>query len=51
MLAFETRLAKHSLPPVELRKPENQYHFVSIAEADKVTPHFDWEAVLQDARA
>ena len=42
VLAFETRLAKHSIPRVELRKPENQYHFVSIAEADKVTPHFDW---------
>ncbi len=42
VLDFETRLAKHSVPRVELRKPENQYHFVSIAEADKVTPHFDW---------
>ena len=42
VLAFETRLAKASLPPVEMRKPENRYHFVSIADADKVTPHFDW---------
>ncbi|MBN8480597.1 MAG: peptidase [Xanthomonadales bacterium] len=44
VMAFETRLAKASLKPVELRKTENQYHFVTIAEAAKVTPHFDWKA-------
>ena len=44
VLAFETRLAKASLKPVELRKPENQYHFVSVADANKITPHFDWTA-------
>ncbi len=42
VLAFETRLAKASLLPTELRKPENRYHYVSIADADKVTPHFEW---------
>lgn len=42
VLAFETELAKHSLTPVELRKPQNQYHFVSVAVANKLTPHFDW---------
>ena len=42
VLAFETRLAKASLMPVELRTPENQYHFVSLAEADKLTPNFSW---------
>ena len=35
VLAFETRLAKASLVPVELRDPTNQYHFVTIAEADR----------------
>jgi len=44
VLAFETRLAQHSIPRVEMRKPENQYHFVSVADADKITPHFDWNA-------
>jgi putative endopeptidase len=44
VLDFETSLASHSLLPVQLRKPENQYHFVSVAEANKVTPHFDWGA-------
>lgn len=42
VMAFETRLAKHSILRVELRKPENQYKFVTVAEADKITPHFNW---------
>ena len=41
-MKFETELARHSIPRVEMRKPENQYHFVTVAEANKVTPHFDW---------
>src|SRR5690348_16817123 len=43
VVAFETELAKASLAPVELRNPENQYHFVSVKDADKITPHFSWE--------
>ncbi|MDG2537289.1 M13 family metallopeptidase [Dyella jiangningensis] len=43
VLAFETELAKASLAPVEMRTPENQYHFVTVKEADKITPHFSWE--------
>ena len=43
VMALETRLAAASLAPVERRKPENQYHFVTVAEADKATPHFSWE--------
>ncbi|MGA9334041.1 MAG: M13 family metallopeptidase [Rudaea sp.] len=46
-MKLETQLAKHSVPRVELRKPENQYHFVSVADADKVTPHFDWNAFFK----
>ena len=51
VLAFETRLAKASLMPTELRDPKNQYHFVTIDEANKVTPHFEWSAFFkaQDA--
>lgn len=44
VLAFESRLARASVKPVELRNPENQYHYLSFAEANKVTPHFDWQA-------
>ncbi len=40
---LEKQLAAASLAPVEERDPKNQYHFVSVAEADKITPHFKWE--------
>jgi putative endopeptidase len=43
VMDLETRLADASLPLVELRDPENQYHFVDMVEADKATPHFSWE--------
>lgn len=51
VLAFETRLAAASLPRVEMRNPENRYHFVSIAEANKVTPDFDWAAFFKAQNA
>jgi putative endopeptidase len=47
VLALETKMAGYSLSRVELRSPKNQYHFVTIAEADKVTPHFDWAAFFK----
>jgi putative endopeptidase len=46
ILAFETRLARASLSPIEGRDPANQYHFVSVAEANKATPHFSWTKLL-----
>jgi putative endopeptidase len=46
-MKFETDLAKNSVPRVEMRKPENQYHFVTVAEANKLTPHFDWTAFFK----
>ncbi|MBS0591522.1 MAG: M13 family metallopeptidase [Proteobacteria bacterium] len=42
ILALETRDAKASLSPIEARDPANQYHYVSVADADNVTPHFSW---------
>jgi putative endopeptidase len=47
VLAFETRLAAASLVPVEMRQPENRYHFVSLAAANQVTPSFDWVAFFK----
>ncbi|TAL74798.1 MAG: M13 family peptidase [Rhodanobacter sp.] len=43
VMAFETTLAKASLAPTEMRNLDNQYHFVSVKEAGKITPHFNWE--------
>jgi putative endopeptidase len=47
VLAFETRLAKASLSPIELRNPENQYHYVTVADADKASPNFKWSEFMQ----
>ncbi len=43
VLALETVLARGSLSPTELRNLDNEYHFVTVAQADRVSPHFRWE--------
>lgn len=43
VMAFETALAEASLTPTEARSLDNQYHFVTVAQADKISPHFRWE--------
>src|ERR1043166_1055811 len=43
VMAMETQLAQNSRPPVELRDVEKQYHIMSSADLDKLTPHFSWE--------
>ena len=43
VLAVETRLAENSRRPAELRDVEKQYHMMSVADLDKLTPHFSWE--------
>ena len=40
---LEKSLAAASLSRVDERDPKNQYHFVTLTQADKVTPHFSWE--------
>jgi putative endopeptidase len=47
VLAFETRLAKASLSPIDLRNPDNQYHYVSVADADKASPNFPWSEFMK----
>ncbi|MCJ0825996.1 peptidase [Luteimonas sp. 50] len=47
VLAFETRLAKASLSPIDLRDPDNQYNFVSVADADKASPNFPWSEFMK----
>ena len=46
-MALEMRLAAVSLPPAELRKPDNQYRYVSVAEAERIMPHFAWPAFFR----
>ena len=42
VMAIETRLAQNSRGPVQLREVEKQYHMMSVADLDKLTPHFSW---------
>ncbi|HEY2344343.1 MAG TPA: M13-type metalloendopeptidase [Xanthomonadaceae bacterium] len=47
VMRIETRLAAASLNPTEQRDLDNQYHWESMAEADKATPHFSWEKLFE----
>ncbi|HKW39602.1 MAG TPA: M13 family metallopeptidase, partial [Gemmatimonadales bacterium] len=51
ILALETALAQASLTRVERRDPSANYHKLTLAAADSVTPHFAWAAFLRDAGA
>ncbi len=42
VLAFETRLARASRTPVQLRDVVANYHRMSLAQVDSLTPHFRW---------
>ena len=42
VMAIETRLADASRTPVELRDPVANYHRMSLAEVNALTPHFSW---------
>jgi putative endopeptidase len=46
VMAMQTRLAKVSLTPVERRNPDNNYNKISTADAQKLTPNFDWTAYI-----
>ncbi|HZI22695.1 MAG TPA: M13 family metallopeptidase, partial [Gemmatimonadales bacterium] len=51
ILAIETALARASFTRVERRDPSANYHKLTLAAADSVTPHFAWAAFLKDAGA
>lgn len=44
VMRLETALAKGSKTNVELRDPVANYHKLTPAELEKLTPHFDWKA-------
>ncbi|MEO8381398.1 MAG: M13 family metallopeptidase [Acidobacteriota bacterium] len=46
IFAFETRLAKMQLDNVSLRDPKATDHKYMVTTAQKITPHFDWNAYL-----
>ena len=46
VMEIETELAKGSLTPVEQRDPQIQYHIMTIAELEKLTPSFQWSQFI-----
>lgn len=51
VLALETQLARASKSPVELRDPVANYHPMSLAQVDSLTPHIRWESYFAAVRA
>jgi putative endopeptidase len=46
VMDIQTRLAKVSLGPVDLRNPDNRYNKVSFAGAQEITPNFTWSEYM-----
>ncbi|HKN64876.1 MAG TPA: M13 family metallopeptidase [Gemmatimonadaceae bacterium] len=46
VMALETALARASMPRVMMRDPNAVYHKMSLAEFQRMTPHFDWRVYL-----
>jgi putative endopeptidase len=44
VMEIETALAKASTSRTDLREPENRYHIYKLADFEKLTPDFDWNA-------
>ena len=47
MMALETALARASMTRVQLRDPNAQYHWMSVADADARAPGFSWSGFLR----
>jgi putative endopeptidase len=48
VMAIEMTLAEASMKNEDTRKPENIYHKMTVAECDKLTPHFSWTRYLTE---
>lgn len=51
VMAMQMRLAKASLPPVEMRNPDNRYHKMSLNQARVITPNISWEMYIAARKA
>ncbi len=51
VLAVQTRLAENSRTPVALRDPTTQYHMMTPAQLNELTPNFSWEVYRKDVGA
>ena len=50
ILEIQTRLANSSLTPVERRNPDNNYNKITLEEAQKLTPRFNWQQFLAERK-
>lgn len=48
VMAFETRLAEHSMTRLERRDPHKTYHKMSLAQLANLSPAFDWRAFCSE---
>ncbi len=46
VMTIETALAKGSMDRVEMRDPAKRYHVMTVAELEKLSPDYDWQAYL-----
>ena len=51
VLAFQTRLAENSRTPIQLRDVTTQYHLMSPAQLQGLTPNFSWDDYRRNAGA
>jgi putative endopeptidase len=47
VMGIETSLAKASLNNVDLRDPQKNYHMMPLADAQKLTPKWNWDAYFR----
>ncbi|MDQ3801337.1 MAG: M13 family metallopeptidase [Acidobacteriota bacterium] len=46
VMNIQTRLAKASLSPVEMRNPDNRYNKIGVKSAQETTPNFSWSTYM-----
>ena len=46
VMTLETALARAAMPRVMMRDPNAVYHKMTLAEFERMMPHFDWRAYL-----
>ncbi|MBC7930556.1 MAG: M13 family metallopeptidase, partial [Rubrivivax sp.] len=51
VMSLQTKLAKASMTPVELRDPDATYHLMKVGQLAALAPNFSWESYLAARRA
>ena len=51
VMAIQTRLAKASKAPVELRDPNMNYNKLTVAELQNLTPNFNWTSYFAERKS